>query len=56
MVATGLERISRRRAERSGVEIVVQDTLRSERIKSRRLDGAADGAGATEANIIDQYD
>jgi len=56
MVSTGLERIPRRRTERSGVEIVVRDTLRSQRIKSRRLDGAAEGAGATEANVVDQYD
>ncbi len=56
MVATGLERVPRRRAKRCGVEVVVAQTRSSQVVEGRRLDRTPEGAGRPEADIVDQYD
>ncbi len=53
MVSAGLERVPRRRAERRGVEIIVSDTGRGQPVESRRLDRAAEGAGAAKADVVE---
>ena len=56
MVASGLERIARRRAQRRGVEVVELQAALRELVHGRRANRAAEGARPTEADIVDQHD
>ncbi len=56
MVAPGLERIARRRAERRGVEVVEAQAALRELVHGRRANRAAEGARPTEADVVDQHD
>ena len=55
MIATGLECIPGRRAQRRGVEIIVGDTLSGKCIKSRCLNRTTKGTRTTEAYVVNQH-
>ena len=56
VVPTGLERHSRRRAERRRMEVVVPQAGRREPVEGRCPDRAPEGAGSAEADVVDQHD
>ena len=56
MVAAGLQRRARRRAQRRGVEIVVAQSVLRQAIERRRGDRAAEGIRRAEAEVVDQHD
>ncbi len=56
MVAAGLERLTRRRAEGGRVELVVHQPLAGELVEVRCVDHTAEGAGSAEADVVEQDD
>ena len=56
MIASGLERVARRRAQRRRVEVVEAQASRGDLIHRRRADGTAEGARPAEADVVDQHD
>ena len=56
VVASGQQRLARRRAQRGGVEAVVLQAARRQLLRVRRLAGAAEGARRAEAGVVDQDD
>src|SRR4051794_29982905 len=54
MVAAGEERLARRRTERGRVEAVVPEPAGGEPVGGRRAAWAAECAGRTEANVVEE--
>ena len=56
VVATGQQRLARRRAERRRVEAVVLQAVRGESLGGRRRARSAEGARGAEAGVVEQDD
>src|SRR5688572_18203635 len=56
VIASGQQRLPRRRAERGGVHAVVLETLVRELLEVRRLARATERARRAEADVVDQHD
>ena len=56
VVAAGLERLPGRRTQRRGVELIVHQALAGQLVEVGRFNDTAEGAGAAEAEIVQQDD
>jgi hypothetical protein len=56
VVAAGLQRHARRRAQRRRMEVVAAQTPGRELVEGRRADRSAERARAAEADVVDQHD
>ena len=56
VIASGQQRLPRRRAERGGVEADVLQATRCQRLRARRLAGPAEGARRSESCVVDEHD